>query len=533
MEKGTIKMILCVGNAGTGKTTAICKKLDELDATDVFLTTQNRTASSRLKGVLKNMKNITVSEQLRKKIHVGFSSYEQTHASNIVIDEFGVLSKIDFEGFLHNANNEKMKGKDITIYCYGDSHQLPCINKLGALDAVWIENFNLFSDKEESFNTWMQQLYGNVSEKRSLKVANGWSEIDTLEVKVLERNFRMEKNNWNAIDYDEDFFQELKEEHSYHDNYDKYLSKCIDENWLILSPSYDRLKEANQLLINTGYNPQLDFPFIYESEHKRSEVYLNPYNTRLKEFKKFFPDIPYLQKEQVNPNEMLYICGCVVNNVQGMETDRVCYYMGIVPIPPKSNDFYTNNNLYTAMTRGKKDWLYLGCLSDFDKIMQTPRRDARQQTVSDYNYEALEQAINIMNNSFGKIRPYDCFKDCLNNLTCHTELTIGKWSKTAFARQLKGNLQEAHNEKTAKYLDWATDVIEKSKKQGNSLGGKNRAGKGKTQRYLEDLCKNQPKEFETLKHDAFILTRQAFAEKHPLHKARNNVRDIITQIESE
>ncbi|MCS8568565.1 AAA family ATPase [Pediococcus pentosaceus] len=128
MKTGKVKLILTVGNAGTGKTTNISNTLDDINNTDVFLTSPNHTASSRLRDSLNNMDNTDLAKKLQRKTHVNFSSFDEYKATNIIIDEFGELSKIDFESLLFHVRNIKEKdGKDVNIYCYGDSHQLPLL----------------------------------------------------------------------------------------------------------------------------------------------------------------------------------------------------------------------------------------------------------------------------------------------------------------------------------------------------------------------------------------------------------------------
>ncbi|WP_410889402.1 AAA family ATPase [Pediococcus pentosaceus] len=487
MSNGTVKMFLCVGNAGTGKTSKINDVLGSINNSDVFLTTPNRTASNRLLGNVRNVNRLL-------KVRVNFNSYSSNKSSNIIIDEFGEMAKITFESLLTHINNQKKLGQDVNIYCYGDSHQLPSINKLGALDAIWLENEQIFTGDVKEFDGWMDQLYSNLEDGTLLNVVDDWKNyIDSIQVKVLRKNYRMEASGWNATDFNEDFFQELRDKHSFNSNYQLYLDQCLKEGWMIVSPIYDRLKEANKKLSDIGVSDVEEFPFVSPKEH-RSEVYLNPYNTKLKQLRKRIPDIPTIEKEKVNQEKWDFMCGCVVANVQGMEFDKICFYMGDSPISVMSHDVYIVNNFHTGLTRGKKDWMYLGNLTDFDKMLNTPRRDVWEQLELNNNNRALEEVVkNATKEYFGdpNINPYSDYKEITNKWN----IKKGVWSESTFAIELKKKIKKDKSD-IPLYLDWATNITDESKQVGNSLGGKNKTGRGKNQKKFLALTPKQQKQFK-------------------------------------
>lgn len=478
MKLGSVKMILTVGNAGTGKTTDINNVLGSINNSDVFLTAPNRTASNRLLGNVRNVNRLL-------KVRVNFNSYSSNKSSNIIIDEFGEMAKITFESLLTHINNQKKLGQDVNIYCYGDSHQLPSINKLGALDAIWLENEQIFTGDVKEFDGWMDQLYSNLEDGTLLNVVDDWKNyIDSIQVKVLRKNYRMEASGWNATDFNEDFFQELRDKHSFNSNYQLYLNQCLKEGWMIVSPIYDRLKEANKKLSDIGVSDVEEFPFVSPKEH-RSEVYLNPYNTKLKQLRKRIPDIPTIEKEKVNQEKWDFMCGCVVANVQGMEFDKICFYMGDSPISVMSHDVYIVNNFHTGLTRGKKDWMYLGNLTDFDKMLNTPRKDVWEQLELDNNNKALQEVIyHAPQKYFGTldVNPYKEYEEIMYE----EGIVKGKWSESTFAIALRDKIKNDHLD-IPLYLTWAKNVISTSKYSGNSKGGKNSAGKGKNQSLYNNL----------------------------------------------
>lgn len=533
MKTGKVKLILTVGNAGTGKTSNISNMLDDMNNTDVFLTSPNQTASSRLRDSLNNMDNTRLAKKLQRKTYVNFSSFDEYKATNIIIDEFGELSKIDFESLLFHVRNIKEKdGKDVNIYCYGDSHQLPPINKFGALDAIWMANRHLFNNADDSaYRNWMGQLYSNLLTKNTLNVVEDWNNtVDTIEVRTLYRNYRMERTDWEADDYDEEFYQELRNEHSFTRNYGKHLSKCLNEGWLILSPKYDRIHEANRLLANSGNcKPVNDFPFV-DKKDDESDVHLNPYHTNIEDLQNNFPSIPTLDTELAGTEQYEFTCGCVVANVQGMEADRVCFYMGSEPISPMSHDFYTINNLHTGLTRGRKDWLYLGNIEDYDTMLNTPRRDARKQLELYSNNRALENMVkNACTNYFGEtdLNPYQDYLMELYNLNTLGE-HVEKWSKENFAIRLRDYLE--NNGNLPSHLRWAKYIINQSQANGRKIGGQNRKGTGRLQQQIENTLSDDVGKFKILKNDAFNLSQREFKKEHDCD--RNNVRHIIEEIET-
>lgn len=78
-------------------------------------------------------------------------------------------------------------------------------------------NRHLFNNADDSaYRNWMGQLYSNLLTKNTLNVVEDWNNtVDTIEVRTLYRNYRMERTDWEADDYDEEFYQELRNEHSF------------------------------------------------------------------------------------------------------------------------------------------------------------------------------------------------------------------------------------------------------------------------------------------------------------------------------
>ncbi|AZP90279.1 MULTISPECIES: AAA family ATPase [Pediococcus] len=516
MSNGTVKMFLCVGNAGTGKTTAINDVLRNIDDNDVFLTTPNKTASSRLQGSIKRVNKLL-------KVRVNFGSYSTNKASNIIIDEFGKMASITFESLLMHVNNQKESGQDVNIYCYGDSHQQPAIKKSGALDALWMQNeYNkqIFDDNDDkNFNGLMKQLYKNIKDGTFLDVVDDWKiYIDSIQVRVLRKNYRMDAvTSWNAKDFNEEFYQELRSEHSFNHNYQMHLKQCFNDGWMIISPDYNRIREANDKLEDGNIIPIEDFPFV-SPKKKDSEIYLNPFNKYLERLKNTIPDIPTIDKESVDPDYWNFMCGSVTDNIQGMEFDKVCFYMGNRPIPPQSHDFYTINNLHTGLTRGKKDWMYIGKLSCFDQLLSTPRRDAWEQLELDNNNRALEEVVkNATKEYFGdpNINPYSDYKEIMNKWN----IKKGVWSESTFAIELKKKIKKDKLD-IPLYLDWATNITNKSKQVGNSLGGKNKTGKGKNQSIYNNLSNELKQQLPKDRSDRTITSKD-FSKKYGMTKEQS------------
>lgn len=517
MSNGTVKMFLCVGNAGTGKTTAINDVLSDIGNNDVFLTTPNKTASSRLQGSIKHVNKLL-------KVKVNFGSYSTNKASNIIIDEFGKMASITFESLLMHVNNQKESGQDVNIYCYGDSHQQPAINKLGALDALWMKNEHnkqIFDDNndEKNFNGLMKQLYKNIKDGTFLDVVDDWKiYIDSIQVRVLRKNYRMDAvTSWNATDFNNEFYQELRNKHSFNNNYQMHLKQCFNDGWMIISPDYNRIREANDKLEDGNIIPIEDFPFV-SPKKKDSEIYLNPFNKYLERLKNTIPDIPTIDKESVDPDYWNFMCGSVTDNIQGMEFDKVCFYMGNRPIPPQSHDFYTINNLHTGLTRGKKDWMYIGKLSYFDQLLSTPRRDAWEQLELDNNNRALEEVVkNATKEYFGdpNINPYSDYKEIMNK----RNIKKGVWGESTFAIKLKKKIKKDKLD-IPLYLDWATNITNKSKQVGNSLGGKNKTGKGKNQSIYNNLSNELKQQLPKDRSDRTITSKD-FSKKYGMTKEQS------------
>lgn len=195
-----------------------------------------------------------------------------------------------------------------------------------------------------------------------------------------------------------------------------------------------------------------------------------------------------------------------------------------------SHDFYTINNLHTGLTRGRKDWLYLGNIEDYDTMLNTPRRDARKQLELYSNNRALENMVkNACTNYFGEtdLNPYQDYLMELYNLNTLGE-HVEKWSKENFAIRLRDYLE--NNGNLPSHLRWAKDIINQSQANGRKIGGQNRKGTGRLQQQIENTLSDDVEKFKILKNDAFNLSQKEFKKEHDCD--RNNVRHIIKEIET-
>ena len=186
--------------------------------------------------------------------------------------------------------------------------------------------------------------------------------------------------------------------------------------------------------------------------------------------------------------------------------------------PPKSHDFYTINNLHTGLTRGKKDWMYIGKLSYFDQLLSTPRRDAWEQLELDNNNRALEEVVkNVTKEYFGdpNINPYSDYKEIMNKWN----IKKGVWSKSTFAIELKKKIKKDKLD-IPLYLDWATNITNKSKQVGNSLGGKNKTGKGKNQSIYNNLSNELKQQLPKDRSDRTITSKD-FSKKYGMTKEQS------------
>jgi hypothetical protein len=166
--------------------------------------------------------------------------------------------------------------------------------------------------------------------------------------------------------------------------------------------------------------------------------------------------------------------------------------------------------------------MYIGKLSDFDQLLSTPRRDAWEQLELDNNNRALEEVVkNATKEYFGdpNINPYSDYKEIMNKWN----IKKGVWSESTFAIKLKKKIKKDKLD-IPLYLDWATNITNKSKQVGNSLGGKNKAGRGKIQQKFLALS---PEEKEQLK--AEMSSRKVSKDKFYSHwgMTKDQARDVL------
>lgn len=90
----------------------------------------------------------------------------------------------------------------------------------------------------------------------------------------------------------------LDELFSYHTStdYENELVECIEDDYLILSPTYARGNQANQILIeHYGAKKYRKIAPFVRNKNSRKEVYLNPDNPRCEELKNKFSFVKFVR----------------------------------------------------------------------------------------------------------------------------------------------------------------------------------------------------------------------------------------------
>lgn len=534
-NKAVMKVI--VGEPGTGKSYRLIKKAIEIvrSGHEVFISVPSNKAKERLVNGIKAELNYDISNdrkimyELLRSTHITLKNYHWE--TTILIDEVSMETLTDFYALLYKTLPDQVQHK---IYAYGDIKQLPSIKDKGTLETLLRENETYFPAVKESFWSWVASDCYIGIKNGEIEVPEVWTwAINSVEIEALTENYRLKKFSDGSItSYGDEFYNELLNDYVSQD-YENELIKCIEDDWLVLAPTYDRGDEAN-IILSKHYGQQYKklAPFVRSKKDKK-EVYLNP---DCKHFEKLQKQFNFIKPFNENlKRENFYVtCFITVHSVQGGEVPNVALFLGDKTIDG-NREFYSRNMLYTAMTRGG-NWKLLGNKNDFAMMKTIDPEDPRVITSNVCNSEALSEVMGILKDlgSENILLNNEIYNLFLERYNYWSEKNMG----SVTAPYTMNKIMKAFNPKNevAKKLPIAYKLMynnwaKEQQKTGRARGGKNSTGKGKTQQTLIELSTNDPAKFEEIKKDATSrINRNEFKAKYNLGD-KYNVKNIIEQME--
>lgn len=499
MKKADMKVY--VGEPGTGKSKTLIDKALKLveGGHEVFIATPSDKAKQRLLVEIKQRLNYNLDSdkkilfQLLRSTHVTVKNYHGE--ANIFLDEISMMNLTDFYALLYQLLPD---GLQRHIFAFGDIKQLPSVNENGVLETLLRANESLFPAIKNGFWSFVASDCYEGMKTGKLTIPKLWKQaIKSIEIEALTTNHRLEKwGDGSITSFSDDFYSELFNYHTSTD-YENELVECIEDDYLILSPTYARGDKANQILIkHYGTKKYRKVAPFVRNKNNRKEVYLNPDNPRCEELKNKFSFVKSFDNNR-KKEDFLLTSFITIHSVQGGEVANVCLFLGDDPID-NTRKFYCRNMLYTALTRGGSDWKLLGNKTDFALMRSIDPEDPKTINNSICNSEALASTMQTIVDlgSSHILTPeevYALFLDNFHGLAKKANTTEQPYTEARVMQEFRTESPwywKLANDYGCFHLSW----VQKRRKDG----GHSRKYGGKNQKKFLALS---PKEKEQLKED--------------------------------
>lgn len=524
MVKNNTNMKIVAGEPGTGKTTRLIQDgVDEiLSLRTVTIIVPTHSARQTIVDKIDDMLLVEINEvrknalmKLRYNVNVlyGYAG-EQT----ILIDEISMISV----PVLFNILYRTLDVEGAKIIGYGDIKQLPVIKGNSIIEEL-LRN-NLTVDVWE----WVKEAYNNV-EQNKLVAPSVWKLASNVQFETLLKNYRLQANGYTG--YTQEYIQDVIDNSIYNKSgyYEEVINNALYNNTLIIAPSHGRGAEVNESLINR-YGDNFDKVAPFVKEISGTKVYLNPDNENYKSVKSAFG---FVKEAPINfnPKKYEYTAYVVVNVAQGATVDDVLYYMGNKPISGQAKSFYTRNNLYTAIARSRNIAQLVGYKGSFENMMNNLPLSAQARL---HHVKAREAVLALFNNLMSiheELSLDEIYKMYLN---LFEEVSVGgnvgeqlsiygivnePFEKDELALEFKNyDIQKAM--RLGFVIDYKSKIYDahisesntsNMKNNTNSLGKRNKAGKGYVQEWVRALSDDK---LNALREDVDNLSVRKFKAKY-------------------
>jgi len=508
-----------VGNPGTGKTYTLVRRANEYfdNDEDVFIVTPTHAAENNIRKAFRKMfieGGMTQEGYNRSKesIHV-LNHYKNYLSPHILLDESAMFGMENFYSILQKANNRTF---DVDIELYGDLLQLEPVHGDSVLRSIIDFNRDK-SDKKTIWDYAKESLYSKVENKLILVPEEFDIELKSIELIVLKQNHRLESQNFSG--YNNDYYDYLIDNVVYSDDYSGYLKYAIENYYLITTPTNARGDEINRLLTKEYNNAFKVAPFVFDDVE--GKYYLNPFHKHYEELKEHFDFMPEIDKNEAGKYKATAYMN--VHRVQSFTVDNVLFYMGNNAIGNRHKKHYSNNMLYTSVTRARHDVQLLGLTESFEQMRETMPQSAQEKNLHRRANRAmlnLRQWIEEIDYIPTAEEVLDRYKvlyndDSILSFSDKNIITINKVVSKSYTDRYIINY--INNEFTDKFGFTLTLWL-----KNNSANAKKSPRKGKVKQWIDSLSDD---ELEVVKQDVEELSKANFREKY--NKDRNNVRELL------
>jgi len=373
------KIVSVIGSPGCGKTYTMVRRANEYleNNESIFICTPTHASLNNVKTAFKELYESggMSKENYEKTFTSSFViyGYKDSLSQHILLDESAMFGVEYFYGIIQKANNLSY---DVTVDLFGDLKQLEPVHGNSILREII--DFNRKKNDNRSIWEFAKDTMYDQLDNMEINVPIDWDlDIKKISLQVLKTNYRLESKNFSG--YDDEYYNYLIGQAIQSDDYSGYLEYGIENYWLIVAPTKLRGKEVDETLDKIYKGTGRDMaPFVINNTD--GKYYLNPYHDNYDELKSHFDFMPEIDKEELS-EEFVTTGYLNVHRVQSFSCDNVIFYLGNMPIGKRFQTFYSNNMLYTSVTRARHNVKLLGLPESFEQMRETMPLSAQEKNV--------------------------------------------------------------------------------------------------------------------------------------------------------
>lgn len=497
-----------IGSPGTGKSYRLVRMVNELlkQGESVHIMNPTRSARNNLRKAFKEMliSGEMTQEDYRQAYIINNvqHGYKESLAKNIFIDESAMIDLDVFYSLLYAT----LDVPDVHLYLFGDLKQIEPINGDSILKTLIESNMGKL-DERDIWQFTNEVLYKDLFDM-TIATPKIWKLNGVnVDIKILKKNYRLESKNFSG--YDDEYYSNLIDNAIFTDDYSGYLKYALEHNWLITTPTNARGNEINDVLKQQYDDFKMVAPFVVDGN---SDYYLNPFNKSFNQLKESFDFMPQIERENAQGYE--FTAYMSTHRVQSFTVDNVLFYMGNNPIGNRHKSHYSNNMLYTAVTRAKHDVQLLGLPDSFNQMRNTMPLSAQDKNVhlrANVSMNHLYNWIESNNDVPSANELYKKYQELYEDdsiLSTHDKTILDIYSIVSDSYTQRYVVNSVNNKYGDKFgftlTAWLQENATNAKKN-------NAKGKGKVQQWINSLSDD---ELEQVESDVNDLSRSKFKAKY-------------------
>lgn len=477
-----------IGSPGTGKTYSLAHKVNELLKNDETVHIMNPTRSSR-NNLRKAFKKLFLAgEMSRKDYNKTFIAnnvkheYNQTRAQHVFIEESAMVDIVDLYAIIFIAQTIP----DVHMYLYGDLKQIEPVRGDSILKTL-IESSISKSDGRNIWEFVNQTLYKDMPDSLVIKSPIDWQVNLNVDVTVFKKNYRLQNEYF--ADYNDEYYKKLISEAIFEESYQGYIKYAIDNYYLITTPTHARGKEIDEMAMDVyGDKYRESVPFIYAG----GDYFLNPFHKDYDTLKEHFDFINEMALEEI-PDEYKLTSYMSTHKVQSFTVDNVVFYMGNNPIGNRNKTHYSNNMMYTALTRARYEAKLLGNPESFEQMRNTMPKTPQDQMGSIRSAFAMKSLLHKLGVApvLTPDEVYNMFSELFaddSNLPPHELNYLNTYDIKSKKYTMRYVINQVNNEYSSKYgftlSKWLLDRKDEAKSE-------RARGRGKVQLILDGMSDDE------------------------------------------